>query len=539
MNRNKPGNPHSKIPVKPLLIIAAFIFLCLAASAFAGYFGDAYVTGSIADAVSLIPFLSTDSSSHSITGMIFNGLTKFDKNLNIIGDLAERWDVSEDGKEITFYLRKNVRWHDGMPLTTRDIKFTFEAILDPKNACPYVSSYRDIQSVDIIDDYTVKFTYSQPYAPALSKLGIEIVPEHILKGEDLRTSKFKRDPLGCGAYILEKWKSDQYLILNSNHDYFEHRPYIDKYVMRVIPDLAVQFLELATGGIDTMGLTAYQYFYRTASEKFKSKFNTYTYLSRAYAYVGYNLEDPLFSDKRVRKALSYAINKKEIIDGVLLGMGEPCTGPFFKETPYYSKKAEQYKYDKERALELLGEAGWRDSDGDGILDKDGAPFKFKLITNQGNKDREDIATIVQREWQELGVDVEIQIIAWAAFLKEYVDKKNFQAVILGWSLPMDPDCFVVWHSSSAVEGGLNFISFKNEEVDALIEEGRRTFDVYERIRIYNRIHEIIAEEAPYTFLYFPYARVAISNRFKGIEPAPAGIGYNFVDWYVDPGEVRY
>jgi len=529
--------------IKPLYIIAVFVFILLFpsfSSAQARRHGDAYVTGTIADAVNLIPFLATDSASHDITGMVFNGLTKVDKDLNIIGDLAERWDISEDGKELKFYLRRNARWHDGVPLTARDIKFTFEAILEPKNACPYAASYMDIESIEIIDDFTVKFKYSKPYAPALSKLGTEIIPQHILKDEDLRISKFKRNPIGCGPYIFRKWKTDQYLMLESNGDYFvEDRPYIGKYITRVIPDQAVQFLELVTGGIDAMSLTPYQYFYRTDTERFKKDYNKYKHLSRSYAYIGYNLNDNLFKDKKVRQALSYAIDKEEVIKGVLLGLGEPCTGPFFKETPYYSTRAEGYSYNKEKAQQLLTEAGWVDADGNGILDKDGVPFKFKLITNQGNKDREDIATMVQRDWKELGIDVEIQIIAWAAFLKEFVDKKNFQAVILGWTLPLDPDCYVVWHSASSKEGGLNFISYKNEEVDKLIEEGVRTFDNKKRTEIYNRIHEIIADEAPYTFLYFPYERVAISKRFKGIEPAPAGIGYNFIDWYVEPGEVRY
>lgn len=529
-----------RMSIKPLLMIAAFIFLCInSAPCVAQTYGDTYVIGSIADAINLMPLLHTDSASSSITALVFNGLTKVDKDLNIVGDVAERWDISEDGTEIVFYLRKNVKWQDGVPLTTKDVKFTFEAILDPKNACPYAVNYVDIESIDIIDDFTVRFKYSRPYAPALSKLGTAIVPEHILKDQDLRTSKFKRGPVGCGPYIFEKWKTDQYLILESNEEYFEHQPYIDKYVMRVMPDMAIQFLELTTGGIDTMSLTPYQYFYRTDTEIFKANFNKYKYLSRAYTYIGYNLNDPLFKDIRVRKALSYAIDKNEIINGVLMGLGEPCAGPFFRETPYYSTKAKGYKYDKEKALQLLHEAGWRDTDGDGILDRDRKPFKFRLITNQGNKEREDIATLVQKKWREIGVDAEIQIIAWASFLKEFIDKKNFQAVILGWSMALDPDCYVVWHSASSKEGGLNFISYKNEEVDKLIGEGRRTFDKEKRTKIYNRIHEIIADDAPYTFLYFPYARVAVSKRFKGIEPAPAGIGYNFIDWYVDPGNQKY
>lgn len=526
--------------IKPLCIIAAFLFVfsphfCESA----GHYGDAYVTGSIADARNLIPFLATDTASSGVTSLVFNGLTKVDKDLNIVGDIAESWSISRDGSEIIFSLRKNIKWHDGLPLTARDVKWTFEAVLDPKNACPYSSDFMDIKSIDIVDDYTVKFVYSRPYAPALSKLGMSIAPEHLLKGEDLINTAFKRSPVGCGPYIFKEWKTDQHIILESNMEYFEHRPYITRHVTRVIPDLSVQYLELITGGIDSMGLTPYQYFYRTDTKPFKSKYNKYKYLSRSYSYIGYNLSDHLFTDKRVRQALSYAIDKNDIITGVLMGLGEPCTGPFFKETPYYNTNAARYEYDKEKAIRLLDEAGWRDTDGDGILDKDGKPFRFKLITNQGNKDREDIATVVQSQWKEIGVLADVQIIAWASFLNEFVDKKRFQAVILGWTLPLDPDCYVVWHSVSAKASGFNFVSYKNEEVDALIEEGRMTFDKERRIEIYRRIHELIADDAPYTFLYFPYMAAAISKRFKGIDPAPAGIGYNFIDWYVEPGEVKY
>lgn len=526
--------------IKPLLIIAAFFFIH-STTVFSGEkaCGDAYVTGEIADARNLIPFLATDTASSGITSLVFNGLTKVDRNLNIVGDIAEKWNISEDGKVITFFLKKGIRWHDGVPLTARDVKFTIEAILDPKNVCPYSSEFMDIKSIDVIDDYTIKFTYSKPYAPAISKLGMSIVPEHLLRGEDLVKSRFRRRPIGCGPYVFKEWKTDQYIILDENRDYFEHRPYVDRCVTRVIPDFSVQYLELITGGIDSMSLTPHQYFYRTDTEAFKSKYNKYRYLSRSYSYIGYNLNDPLFQDKRVRKALSYAINKDAIITGVLMGLGEACTGPFFKETPYYSEKAESYNYDKKKALDMLNEAGWKDTNGDGILDKDGKQFRFKLITNQGNKDREDIATVVQREWLEIGVAADVQIIAWAAFLNEFVDKKNFQAVILGWTEALDPDCYIIWHSASIKEGGFNFVSYKNEEVDKLIEEGRQTFDTAKRIEIYRKIHEIIADDAPYTFLYFPYATVAISNRFKGVDPAPAGIGYNFIDWHVEPSQVKY
>jgi peptide/nickel transport system substrate-binding protein len=502
-------------------------------------FGDAFVSASMADARVLIPFLADDTSSSGICELVFNGLTKLDKNLAIVGDLAESWDVSDDGLVITFYLNKGVRWHDGHDFTADDVKFTYETLLDPAHGCPYTASYADIENIEILDDLTVRFHYKQPYAPALLKLGMGIIPKHLLKNQDIRTTAFKRNPIGTGPYRFRRWKAEEYMILESNRHYFEHRPYIDKHVTRIIPNQAVQFLELASGAVDSMGLTPYQYHYRTDTKRFRTQFNTYKYLSHSYSYIGYNLGDPLFRDIRVRQALSHAVNRHEIIDGVLMGLGEPCTGPFLKGTHYYSEQARDYPYDIDRAKALLAEAGWHDRNGDGILDKDGMPFAFKLITNQGNKMREDVATIVQRQLSTLGIKVDVQTIAWAAFLNEFIDKKNFQAVILGWTIPTDPDAYNVWHSASAREGGLNFISYKNDEVDRLIVEGRTTFDEERRGEIYRRIHELIASDAPYTFLYFPYATPAVAKRFRGIEPAPAGIGYNFIDWHVLPDERKY
>jgi peptide/nickel transport system substrate-binding protein len=528
---------------KAVSFLLAFVF-CLSWFSYCGAedYGDAYVSGSISDATILIPFLADDSASSGICELVYNGLTKVDKDLNIIGDLAKSWKVSDDKLHITFKLRDNVYWQDGVKFTAKDVKFTYEVVLNPDNAVPYIASFQDIETINIIDDYTIEFIYKKPYAPALLKLGMGIIPQHLFKGlegQEIRNSLYARAPVGTGPYQLTTWKTDQYMVLDSYKDYFEGQPYILKYVERIIPDQAVQFLELITGGIDSMSLNPYQFKYRTDTKKFNERFNKYEYLAHQYTYIGYNLADPLFSDKKVRQALSYAVDKEAIIEGVLMGLGEECTGPFIKDTYAYNDKVKKYPYNPAKAKELLAEAGWRDTDNDGILDKDGVPFSFKLITNQGNKQREDVATIVQRNWQEIGLDVEVQTIAFVTFLKEFVDKRNFQALILGWTMPIDPDCYNVWHSSTIKEGGLNFVSYNNSEVDRLIEEARETYDIKKRGKCYEEIHAIIAEEQPYTFLYFPYALPAVNKRFKGIVPAPAGISYDFIHWYVPENEQRY
>lgn len=501
---------------------------------------DAFVSAGIGDARILIPFLADDTASASVCGLVYNGLTKIDKDLKVVGDLALSWDVEEGGRAITFHLRWDVLWHDGKPFTADDVVFTYRAILDPAVGCPYISNFKDINDVRAIDAHTVRFGFERPYAPALVKLGMGIIPEHVFElDRDIRKSKYARCPIGTGPYRFSKWEIGQYMVLEANPDYFEHVPGIKRYVYRLIPDQSVQFLELLSDGIDSMDLNPYQFRFRADTPEFRARIAKYEYLSQSYTYIGYNLNDPLFSDVRVRRALSYAINIKEVIDAALLGLGEPCTGPFFKGSPFYDGSVGGYDFDPEKAAALLREAGWADTDGDGILEKDGLEFRFTVATNQGSQVREDVATIVQRQWALIGVRTEIQVIAWAAFLDQFIDKKNFQAVILGWTLPVDPDPDPVWHSEAMKPGGLNFVSYSNKRVDELIDEGRREFDPAKRKKIYNEIHRLISEDAPYTFLFFPYATPAINKRFHGIDPAPAGIGYNFIDWYVPEDEVRY
>lgn len=501
---------------------------------------DAFVSGGIGDARVLIPFLADDSSSASICGMVYNGLTKIDKDLNVVGDLADKWDVEDGGLKITFHLKKNVKWHDGKPFTADDVAFTYKTILDPLVGCPYISNFKDIRDIKAPDANTVVFEFSEPYAPALVKLGMGIIPKHLFEGaKDIRRSEYARKPIGTGPYRLTKWEAGQYMVLEAYPGYFEHVPGIKKYVYRLIPDQAVQFLELLSGGIDSMDLNPYQYKFRSVTSEFRAKAEKYKYVSQSYTYVGYNMKDPVLSDVRVRRALSYAINVKEIIDGALLGLGEPCTGPFMKGSPYYDGAVKGYEYDPGKAAALLKEAGWADTDNDGILERNGRKFRVTIATNQGSQVREDTATIIQRQWSKVGVKTEIQVVAWSAFLDQFINKKNFQAVILGWSLPVDPDPDPVWHSEAMKPGGLNFVSYSNKRVDELIEAGRREFDIEKRKTIYHEIHRLISEDAPYTFLFFPYATPAIHKRFRGIDPAPAGIGYNFIEWYVPEREVKY
>ena len=501
--------------------------------------GDTFIEASIGDASNLLPVLSSDSASSDISGLIYNGLVRYDKDLKIEGELAESWEISEDNLTITFKLHKGVKWHDGAPFTSADVLFNYLLYTDPKTPTAYAESFKQVASAEAPDPYTFRVTYPQPYAPALISWGMPIHPKHLLEGKDITKSPLSRSPVGTGPYRLSEWSSGEKIVLESNPDYFEGEPYLKRVVYRIIPDQSTQFLELKTGSLDFMGLTPLQFDRQTETPAFKKLFNKYNYLNFGYSYLGYNLNRTLFQDKRVRQALTYAIDKQEIIEGVLLGYGKAATGPYKPDTWVYNTQVKTYGYDPDKAKQLLAEAGWRDSDGDGILDKDGKSFSFTIVTNQGNDLRAKSGEIIQRRFRQIGVDVQLRIIEWATFLKEFINPGNFDATILGWTGGPEPDQYNIWHSSKTGPRQLNFIGFKNTEVDEILEQGRRTFDLQERKRYYDRFQDILAEEQPYTFLYIAEALPALAKRFRGIEPAPAGIRYNFSDWYVPKDEQKY
>ncbi len=502
-------------------------------------YGDIVVRGDIGDASNLIPILASDSASHGIAGMIYNGLVKYDKNMNIVGDLAESWDISANGLVMTFKLRKGVRWHDGKPFTAADVLYTYRVTIDPKTPTAYGGDFLKVKKAEALDDHTFRVTYDKPFAPALISWGAAILPRHLLTGKDITQSPLSRHPVGTGPYKFKEWVAGQKIVLVANEDYFEGRPYIDGRITRIIPDTATMFLELRARNIDMMGLTPLQYTRQTDSKLFERNFNKHRYLAFAYTYLGYNLKNPLFADKRVRQAVSYAINKEEIVSGVLLGLGQPATGPFKPGTWPHNDRVKTYSYDPAKARSLLAEAGWTDSDRDGVLDRNGKPFAFEILTNQGNETRQKCAEIIQRQLADVGIRVKIRIVEWSAFVTDFVNKRRFEAVILGWTIPPDPDAYDVWHSSKTAPQELNFVSYSNPEADEMLEAGRSTFDQAERKKYYDRFQDILAEDQPYTFLYVPDELVIISSRIRGIEPAPAGIGHNIIQWYVPQGEQKY
>ena len=483
----------------------------------------------------LIAMIAGESAASAIAGNLFNSLLKYDKNLDLTGELAQSWEVSADQKTITFHLKPNLKWADNHPLSSADVLFTWQKVTDDHTRTPYGADFKLVGKAEAPDAQTFRVTYAVPYAPALDTwAGLHILPKHLLENQDINNTAFARHPVGSHYYTLALWKNGQYLKLSRNPNASQGQAQIDHLLSRIIPDKAAQFLELSADNIDSMALNPIQYARIFPSRPdLKKNIALYKELGNSYSYLGFNLKRKPFDDIRVRQAINYAIDKQEIIDGVLLGLGEPVASPYKPGTRWSNPDLKPYPYDPNKARALLREAGFADTDGDGLLDKDGQPFSFEILTNQ-NKEREMTAVLIQRRLKEVGIEVNIRVLEWASFLGRFIKPKQFDAVVLGWSLSLDPDQYGIWHSSQQAPGQFNFISYSNPQADKLLEAGRVELNPEKRMKIYHEFSKILLQDSPVVYLSAGYGLSAMHKRVKGISnPAPpAGIGHNTYEWYI-------
>ena len=384
------------------------------------------------------------------------------------------------------------------------------------------------------DPYTFRVTYDKPFAPALASWGTKSSPPSAGRA-GYHQEPPGPQPVGTGPYRFKEWMAGQKIVLEANPGLLRgaslHRPL----VYRIIPDTSTMFMELKAGGIDMMGLTPVQYARQTTT-RVQPHFNKYRYPASGYIYMGYNLRNPLFEDKRVRQAITAAINKDEIIHGVLLGMGQMAHGPFKPGTWAYNPNVKDIGYDPAPPNCWPRPAGGRRT-ATASWSRTAGPSSSPSSPTRATQQRLKTAQIIQQRLKDVGIDVKIRIIEWASFLNQFIDKGNFEAVILGWTIAQDPDIFDVWHSSKTGPEELNFIGYKNPEVDRLLEEGRGTFDT----RNASRPTTASRRSWPRTALYLPLCpRCPAGGQrpLPRIEPAPAGITHNFIKWYVPQGRAE-
>ena len=403
--------------------------------------------------------------------------------------------------EVAFSLRDDVRWHDGAPFTSRDAAFTYAAIMDDATASPRKPDFDLILRVEMPDERTFRVIYRKPYSPALESWMIPLLPAHLLEGkpQDWWVKNFNRTPIGTGAFKFAEWRTNEFLRVERNPDYFDAPgPWLDGIVYRFMPDQLTLRLAFETHQVDFWGAEPWT----VTAFVGDPRFNVFTSPTSSYTYIGWNLKRPLFQDPLVRRALAHAVDVPSMVRYILYGHGLQSTGIFTPQMWFFDPTITPLAYDPEKARQLLAEAGWKPGP-DGILQKNGERFSFTLITNNGNEVRRDIATLAQDGLKKLGIEVKVELYEWAVFLKNHINKGDYDAMVLGWSLGNSYDQFQIWHSSQANPEQLNVVGYKNPKADRLLDEIRQEYNREKIIAMAGELQRTIYDDQPYLFLYVP------------------------------------
>lgn len=463
--------------------------------------------------------------------------------------LAESWTISADHKVYRIKLREGVYWNDftdpatgkqhrDVEVTADDFKFYVDAVKNPKVNCePYRVYFEDLESVTVIGKYEFEVRWSKEYYGSLAvTLGLTPLPRHLYWDYDgpFDGEKFNEDHVrnrmivGCGAYQFVRWDKDRRVIFRRNPRYVGNRfgaaPALEYQVFEIIKHPNTRFQALLSGDLDQLGLTPDQWTQRSGEAAFRDgTLKRYQYLSRSYTYIGWNLRNPLFGDARVRRALTMLIDREKIRKDVYFDLAETVAGPFFPKSAYADPAIKPWPYDPAAAKKLLAEAGWKDEDGDGILEKDGKKFIFTMLQIATSSIQPKMMPMIKETLAAAGIDMKIQNVEWSVYIQR-LEEQTFEACCLAWTSPPDPDPYQVWHSSQAdLKGSSNHIGFKNAEADRIIEKLRTTFDMKKRIELAHRFGRLLHEEQPYTFLFAPYDLVAVSKRYRNVREFPVGI----------------
>jgi peptide/nickel transport system substrate-binding protein len=503
---------------------------------------------------------STDAYSSEIQAEVFETLIIRDpRTLEYAPLLAESWEESDDHLQYTFKIREGVKWHNGEPLTAEDFIFSYNTMMNPAVRSAHLKGYyKDVEGIEKIDEFTIRFTMKEPYALALEKLGaLPVVPKSVY-GPDIETEEaltstdfarafndheMNRHPIGTGPYKFQQWKTNSEIVLERDPQWWGYeagRPaYVDRIIFKISTDSTTALQQLQAGQLDMMNrFEKTQWVRQLDTPRFKEQFNKYEFYTPSYSYIGWNSLKPYFADSRVRRAMTHLVDREKFVEKVLFGLGTVVSSNFFFKSPYSSPEIEPWPYNPAEAVRLLDEAGWVDSNGDGIRDKDGVKFSFTFKLPADSKNGQRIAALLQEELEKIGIEMKIQSLEWATYLQD-IQKKDFDCCAMSWSMPWSVDLYQIWHSDSAGEQGSNYVSFKNEEADEIVIALRRTFDEQKRIELCHRFHEIVHEEQPYTFMYASAETMAVDKRFRGVETFPIRPGFIMDEWWVPKAEQRY
>jgi peptide/nickel transport system substrate-binding protein len=580
-----PAHGHSFSRALPVLLAVLLVDLLIAPVVQTGQTdpstpvtGDWLIEHMMSDPEQLNPVTSNDSASNTVLNNIFESLLQRDpRTLELEPQLAlARPEISEDKLGYTFKIRQDAHFQDGRPLTGEDVLFSFKAVKCPLVNAPFARVYMEsIVDAHLLDPYTIRFKAREPYFLNENVLGsFEVLPRHYYDPEDRLkeitvaelagdyskheeavrqfaqqfNQNYARNPMGSGPYRFKGWSTGQEVVLERDPRYWGNgkegidQVYIDVRKLRIINNPDAALVTLKAGDLDEIDLQPLQHLKQTSGARFEKDFAKYVYVTPSYNYIGWNNAHPIFRDMRVRQAMTYFTNRQQMVKTILFDLGQIVDGPIYRFRPEYDETLYSHPYDPKKALELLSEAGWKDTDGDGILDKavDGEkiPFRFEIKFNSGNEVRKSVALTLQDELRKHGIDASVRALDWTIFLDD-VRNHKFDAVILGWGMSVtEPDAYQVWHSSQTENKGSNMISYKSPRVDAILEEYRRTFDANKRIELYREFQQILNVEQPYTFLFIRKAVRAVSRRFHGVEILASG-GLRPTEWWVPKPLQKY
>ena len=483
------------------------------------------VYGSIFEPNVLNPLLAPDIASRQALELVFDGLVVADDSLTLVPRLAAGWEVTDEGRTWTFHLRRGVKWHDGHDFTARDVVFTYRTLLDPKSGATLPrGDYAVVERVEAPDDSTVRFVLKNPYSPFLSRLTVGIVPSHLLEGQNLTTAAFNRKPVGTGPYILRDWLPAQRLSFEANPEYYAGQPAIKRIIWKVVPDTSTLTMQLLAGEVDAglvpdpQGRIAVR---NDARFAFAEALGGNTQISL-------QLANPLFQDARVRRAMALGLDVQAIIDGVMHGEAKRATSDIPPSSWAHDRNLNPLPRDPEAAHRLLAEAGWRRGP-DGVYARDGQPFRFTLWTYAGDRVREAVLLVVQQQWRDLGLQVEVATQERNSFVANRILKGDFDAALLETSVQVDPDLSRRFHSAS-IKVGQNFLNYRNPELDALLDQGVTTSDREVRRRVYFEAQRILLDDLPQIPLFHATLAYAVRSEVSGVRPTPLGPFWNVSEW---------
>ncbi len=487
--------------------------------------------------------LYTTAYENFVLRYLYEPLFDYNEAGDMIPVLASKLpEVSTDHMRITVHLRDDIHWQDGTPITAEDVKFSLDKIQDP--GIPALNKegfFEKLARLEVIDDRTLVFQWKEPFAPSLFALTqLWPIPKHIYGVGDFLTNPSNRKPVGCGPFKFDDWRSGQYISLVRYDEYHGQKAYLDRVIFKIVEDDAVALNMLRTGELDEMRALQTQWERQMMEPEFLARYNKYDYYFPQYNYIAWNCKSIWFSDARVRRAMTMLFDRESINTKIYSGFARLVSGPFYINSWAYDKTVKPLPFDPAAAQRLLDEAGWKDSNGDGIRDKDGKKFEFELMHVHGSNIAVQFAQLLQEECAKAGVRVNIRSLEGSTFF-DRMDKADFVAAILGWRLDLDPDVYDTFHSAMAPPNGLNYGSYANRTVDSLLVAGRSEFDVAIRERIYHQVHRLIAEDQPYTFVNTVPDKRPIAKRIHGVKFAWSG-PYDFWPgasyWWVDDATAK-